>query len=239
MSDDTNDKPEPTNKIEVEISEYNLLKAEAEKAKKLETQFSDLTTKLQTTQSEYEALKSQKTKTPSVSKDELEAEIRKSLASEIDGYKTEVDNYKSALKSRVVTDKVMTELRARNLMPEVEEYIKRDIESMCDIEGDDYKNGGIVVKDADGNIRWSSKNAGQKMDAKELADELVATKPAFFGSNVKSSPGDFGGDGSRSARAGDGSITVAQFERMTAKEQAGLPKDVINDLLNQMQRNMY
>lgn len=236
MSEESNTEKTTENEMTISVQEYNQLTSKinsiADLQKELSTKnesISELTAKLE----ELSKPKNSKSKEPEATREQIEADIRKAVQDEINSYKTQNEKLQTTLKNKIVTDQVLGALRTKGLLPDLENYIRTDIDKYCKLEGDDFEQANIVIVDDQGNSRWSSKNAGQKLSIQELADEWVSEKPAFFSSGVKQSPGNFGGNTKTSS--GVAGITNDTFRNMPREKQDELLKDpeIRKQLLNQ------
>lgn len=178
-----------TNKITIDISEYNRLKASDLRVSALETDLGKEREKIGTLTSEYEALKKTK-KIDGPSKEDLEKEIRSAVQAQIDELSNKTTNYEARIKKMLVTDKVLNALGDK-VIPDAKRYLIHDIERECELEGD-LDAPRIVFKDERGNKMYSSKKADSDMDIEEYVEKLQSRAPSFFKSNTRGAEGDNG-----------------------------------------------
>lgn len=178
-----------TNKITIDISEYNRLKASDLRVSALETDLGKEREKIGTLTSEYEALKKTK-KIDGPSKEDLEKEIRSAVQAQIDELSNKTTNYEARIKKMLVTDKVLNALGDK-VIPDAKRYLIHDIERECELEGD-LDAPRIIFKDERGNKMYSSKKADSDMDVEEYVERLQSRAPSFFKSNTRGAEGDNG-----------------------------------------------
>lgn len=224
------DEPTPKTTIEIPIVEYNELKGLKTKVSEYEQRLLDGNSAFETLQSEFEELRKSKTKGPS--REEIEATVRREYGDQIEALKTRANELTSTLKGRIVTDKVMGLLREKGLLPHAEEYIKRDVETLCDLDSEDFATANIVVKDQQGNVRWSAKRAGERMDITELAEEFVHTKAPFFAADTRPGVGTTNGGGANGVTRGHKPTTLAEFNRLSPEEQSKLDVATLNEIMS-------
>jgi hypothetical protein len=178
-----------TNKITIDISEYNRLKASDLRVSALETDLGKEREKIGTLTSDYESLKKTK-KVDGPSKEDLEKEIRSAVQAQIDELSNKNTSYEARIKKMLVTDKVLNALGDK-VIPDAKRYLIHDIERECELEGD-LDAPRIIFKDERGNKMYSSKKADSDMDIEEYVEKLQARAPSFFKSNTRGAEGDNG-----------------------------------------------
>ena len=186
MSDETTT---DTNKITIDISEYNRLKASDMRVSALETDLGKEREKIGTLSADYDALKKTK-KVDGPSKEDLEREIRSAVQGQIDELTNKTTSYEARIKKMLVTDKVLNALGDK-VIPDAKRYLIHDIERECELEGD-LDAPRIVFKDERGNKMYSSKKADSDMDIEEYVEKLQSRAPSFFKSNTRGAEGDNG-----------------------------------------------
>jgi hypothetical protein len=186
MSDETTT---DTNKITIDISEYNRLKASDMRVSALETDLGKEREKIGTLSADYDALKKTK-KVDGPSKEDLEKEIRSAVQAQIDELSSKTTNYEARIKKMLVTDKVLNALGDK-VIPDAKRYLIHDIERDCELEGD-LDNPRIIFKDERGNKMYSAKKADEDMDVQEYVEKLQSRAPSFFKSSTRGAEGDNG-----------------------------------------------
>lgn len=186
---DEKDATTDTNKITIDISEYNRLKASDMRVSVLETDLGKEREKIGTLTSDYETLKKTK-KVDGPSKEDLEREIRSAVQAQIDDLASKNTSYEARIKKMLVTDKVLNALGDK-VIPDAKRYLIHDIERECELEGD-LDAPRIVFKDERGNKMYSSKKADSDMDIEEYVEKLQSRAPSFFKSNTRGAEGDNG-----------------------------------------------
>lgn len=209
-----------TNKITIDISEYNRLKASDLRVSALETDLGKEREKIGTLTSEYEALKKTK-KIDGPSKEDLEKEIRSAVQAQIDELSNKTTNYEARIKKMLVTDKVLNALGDK-VIPDAKRYLIHDIERECELEGD-LDAPRIVFKDERGNKMYSSKKADSDMDIEEYVEKLQSRAPSFFKSNTRGAEGD---NGNKSTSTNKTSfLTKEDVDTMPREELHRIAKD--------------
>ena len=223
MADDTT--PEtPTNTISISIEEYNRLKAKDGHIQKLESQISEFKTTTNNLTSELETVKSSKIKT--VNKEEIEEQVRREFGERLTAAEQRALENEKKFKTAVVTDRVLNELQKEKLLPWAADYVKRDIEKYCDLDGD-----SIVIKDDNGEPRWSNITPAKKMDISEFVGDFKSKAPQMFGSNAREGVPESGE--SRGPTNKDFTkLTWAEVQRLPDEDIAKIPVKILDDLMN-------
>lgn len=233
MAEDTTTAPENKNEITLSISEYNALKADAERAKILGETVAQRDARIAEVQT---ALTEAQKQTKGPKRDEIEAEIRAELGERITKSESEREQLFNRLKSITVTDKVMTAIQPR-LIPSAAKWIRQEIEKECDIDGD-FENGELVVKDEKGNVRWSAKHPDKKMTVDEYQEVLVSRYPEFFQATARGGEPVTPGTKMQCVNVAGTNLTVAQFKQMDDNQLRDLAKTnprEFDDLLSQVE----
>lgn len=174
-----------TSKIEISIEEYNSLKASRGEVETLRSKLQEQSTQLSSLTSEHEELKTKKLPKEGPKREEVEAEVRAQFASKLEEAEKKAGTFEKKLRELTVTDRVMSAIQDR-VVPSAQKWLRQEIEKECDLEGD-YSSPVIVVKDENGNIRWSSQRPDQKMNVEEYTGVLENRYPEFFKSSARSS----------------------------------------------------
>lgn len=220
MAEDKDTDVTDDDKITLSVSEYNQMKASLEKIKGIdelkatyESQINELNEKLKS-----------KKQPEGIKREDVEKEIRSELSKEIEETQKERDQLKSHLKRVSVTDKVLGAL-GDSVMGGAKKWIAQEIEKECDIEGD-FDNGQIIVKDENGNIRWSATKPDQKLGVDEYAGILKQRYPEFFNSTTRSAEPQQGNRVSGNTTSNNkGAVSFQDLERMSETERKTLAKE--------------
>lgn len=224
-------KPENTqnqdpNKITISISEYNSLRAKDGEINMLKDQIGNLSKSIS-------ELETKKKETPKQDNSKLEEEIRNQFAEKLAQAEKIAQEYQSKYKSAVISDRVLRQLENEKLFTWAASYIKPVIERDCDIEGEN-----IIVKDANGQPRWSEVKPNQKMDVSEYVQVLKKMQPEFFDSNARSNAGESNYNSSASNKS---VISIDTLRNKTQKEINALamkdPK-AYDEMLKQLDRGL-
>jgi predicted RNase H-like nuclease (RuvC/YqgF family) len=227
MSEKEQTEPEKKNKIEISIEEYNNLKSLSSQIDIFKKQIADKENQYASLASEYEDFKSKKVKTPS--KDEIEAELRKEYGDKLKSYEEQTKDLSTKIKSLTVTDKVVSQLQGKVVASAIP-WLRQEIEKECDLEGD-YSDGQVIVKDKNGNIRWSANQPDKKMDIDEYVGLLSSRYPDFFVSTARGGEKDTSQKGLSPYQANNQSITLQDVERMSDADLAKVDPKVLSTLL--------
>jgi hypothetical protein len=175
---------------------------------------------------EYFALKDS-VKTSSKKSDDIDldtkiAEESKKLEERFTGKLTELE---TAAEQK---DRLIKELRVtNNVMSVATDFINADglalikpfIDQHCD-----WKDDKLVIKDTEGNIRYSPNNPKQEMTAEEYLEELCTKYPSIALDKRKS--GTMTGANQHSSNGAYSGMTVDKFRAMTPQDRQALPADV-------------
>jgi len=216
---DETEKDTETGTISLSVEEYNKLKAQVQGVQTFQMKIQDRDRELEKLRNDLNEVKSKK----APSREEIEQEIRTELNGKLTQTEQEKAQLANRLKSLTVTDKVMSILGDK-LVPDARKFIRMEIEKECDLEGD-FDSGQIVVKDENGNIRWSATKPDQKMSADEYAEMLKSRYPSFIASNARSAEPVNGAHKMQGQTTStQRKYTMADFEKMTDAELNEVPQ---------------
>lgn len=224
MAEDTPKDETPTNTISISIEEYNRLKAKDGHIQKLESQISEFKTTTNNLASELETVKSSKIKT--VNKEEIEEQVRREFGERLTAAEQRALENEKKFKTAVVTDRVLNELQKEKLLPWAADYIRRDIERDCDIDGD-----SIIIKDEKGQPRWSKNTPDKRMDVTEYVQDFKSKAPQMFGSNAREGVPE-GGESRGTTNKDFTKLTWDEVQKLPDAEIAKIPVKILDDLMN-------
>lgn len=217
------------NMIEITIKEYNTLRADAGRMTAAESMLNEERGKYEALQSEFETFKATK-KFTGPSKEELEAQVRGEFADKLTELERKATEFEGLYRTTVIGDSIMGKLGDR-IVPSAQKWIRQDIEKECDLEGD-LKSPKIIVKDDQGNVRWSAKKPNEKMDVEEYAEVLESRYPEFFKSSAKGGEQDNRNKGNAPIQS---SISFDKVGQMTDQEIRALDPKTLDALINRVQ----
>ena len=217
-------------KIEISIEEYNSLKAVRSEAETLRSKLAEQQTRLTTLSAEHEELKTKKAPKDAPKREDIEAEVRREFGEKLQS----VEQSKAALEKRLrdltVTDRVMSAIQDR-VVPSARKWLRQEIEKECDIEGD-LSSPTIVVKDEQGNIRWSSKRPDQKMNVDEYTEVLQTRYPEFFKSAARAGESNANTQKTTMSHTEASALTFDDLANMSNEELAKVPVHQMDKILN-------
>lgn len=144
--------------------------------------------------------------------------IRKEFAPKLEEYETENKKLKGSLHEHLIVDKALTTVGAK-FNEDAHIFVKDMIRRSMDRD----EQGNIVVKDEQGNVRYSRAKPTEKLGLEEWAEEIASKHPSIAKPTVTS--------GSKSAGqvklpSGGGVLDVASYIKMTPEQRAKIdPKD--------------
>lgn len=107
--------------------------------------------------------------------DEREAEVRAELGLTIRDLQSRLSSLDSSYKNVTIVTKVLNE-HGQYVRPDMRDIIEADIAAAVHQD----EAGNLVVKDANGRLRYSPIDPSRPMSPKELMDELEARRPSGF-----------------------------------------------------------
>ena len=210
-----NDNKSDVATVAIPVEEYNRLKSKDGQIATLESQISTFKTANASLTTELEEAKKNKGK-GGVSEEEVEARLRKEYGEKLTSAEQAKADFEKKYKSAVVTDKVLAELQANKMFPWASQYLKQMIEQECDLD----EAGNLIIKDQNGNPRWSAKHPDKKMDTLEYIEGFKTRQPEFFESTSKSGVP----DGTIKTPAGNASGKAPTWDEIVSMSQAEIAK---------------
>lgn len=117
------------------------------------------------------------------------------------------------------------------IVPSAQRWIRQEIERECDLEGD-LKSPKIIVKDDQGNVRWSAKKPNEKMDVEEYSEVLESRYPEFFKSSAKGGEQDNRNKGNAPTTT---SLTLERIANMSDAELRKVDTKELDSVINGVQ----
>lgn len=152
---------------------------------------------------------------------EIDSRYQKRFGSKVEELETKTQQYERELKELRVTSVVMAKA-GQFIQPTSIRLLKPFVEKYCE-----HQDGKVVVKDDDGNVRYSPTNPRELMTVDEFLSEFAEEN----GISVdRSKRGTMNGVGNQSGTNGHGNISVEKFMSMTAEQRAELPPSVFAEL---------
>jgi hypothetical protein len=202
------------NTVSVSVEEYNGMKAKLQGLQTFQIKLQEKETELEKLRNEINEVKSKK----APNKEEIEQQLRNEFAEKLTSTEAQAKQFQSKLKALTVTDKVMSVIGDK-VLPDARKFLRMEVEKECDLEGD-FDSGQIIVKDEQGNTRWSPHRPNERMSIEEYSDVLKSRYPTLFQSNARSAEPVNGGTKFQSNPAQNKTgITWEQYESLTPEQQ--------------------
>jgi len=177
--------------VAISVEEYNQLQG---KLRKYETD-------LAYSQKSIEDLKLEsKGRKPRGDDQQKPDEQLRSLQEQLNATTEQLGGFKSKLKTKTISEHFATKV-VTEFLPSAKDWILRDILNEVDLDGDDFDQPRLVIKDASGQPRWSKIKPNERMGVDEYLEELKAKRPDFVLSKKKSGEPVTGGDTNYNAQA--------------------------------------
>jgi hypothetical protein len=213
MSDETQTEEKKSELVSLPVAEYNQLKSQLQGLQSYKLKLDEKESELATLKASVDELKSKKTP----SRDEIEQQLRTEFGERLTSYEQEKADLAAKLKRLTVTDKVMS-LIGDSILPDAKKFIRMEIEKECDLDGD-FESGKIVIKDDNGNKRWSTKTPDKEMDAEEYVSEILRNRyQSFFKSDARSSEPQQGESRHYTGNTGGQTFSLEKAEKMSQEQ---------------------